>query len=54
MTDADARRERLFFWLTAIVLLFAGLGLGRVGRIRDFVRGAALGVLGLEPRDVCA
>ena len=34
--------------------LFAGLGLGRVGRIRDFVRGAALGVLGLEPRDVCA
>lgn len=27
MTDTDARRERLFFWLTAIVLLFAGLGL---------------------------
>lgn len=27
MTETDARRERLFFWLTAIVLLFAGLGL---------------------------
>ena len=27
MIDSDARRERLFFWLTAIVLLFAGLGL---------------------------
>ena len=22
MTETDARRERLFFWLTAIVLLF--------------------------------
>ena len=27
MTESDARRERLFFWLTAIILLFAGLGL---------------------------
>ncbi len=27
MNEAEARRERLFFWLTAIVLLFAGLGL---------------------------
>ncbi|MBE2210734.1 MAG: glycosyltransferase family 39 protein [Xanthomonadaceae bacterium] len=27
MTEADVRRERIFFWLTAIVLLFAGLGL---------------------------
>lgn len=27
MNETDARRERLFFWLTAILLLFAGLGL---------------------------
>lgn len=27
MNDIDARRERLFFWLTAIVLLGAGFGL---------------------------
>ena len=35
MTELDARRERLWFWAVAILLLFAGLGL----RGRDDVAG---------------